>query len=423
MSPIDDCFFNEVRELHKIDIEYLDTDFPKENIFVRWLRETSSFARLMRNSVVLKNKTILSNWNFKPVGLWKKLFSLSNILFGSVFSVSYYIILKIEYLVKRCWSKKIVFKFEELLKEKEIETIFITHQRVAQVMPICIAARNLNITIVSVIYSWDNLPKARLNVFADKYLVWSDFMKYEMSLYYPEISSNSIVVTGTPQFEFYLNKDLLIDRHEFAITWGLDPCKKWILYSGGDILTSPFDYKYLEDVLLSILMNENIQLIFRRSPADFSNRFDKLIDEYRGKLFAIDPLCYKNDNWVFNIPLYADLKVLMNLTAHCELAINVGSTVAFDFVNFDKPTIYINYNRLNRGNWNINTINKFQHFRSMPSRDSVVWLNDVNEWENTINNILKYPNDMAKDRNIWYTKINKIDNLKASEKIANLLLI
>jgi hypothetical protein len=41
-------------------------------------------------------------------------------------------------------------------------------------MPICIAAKELNIPVITAIYSWDNLPKARLAVQADKYIVWSD---------------------------------------------------------------------------------------------------------------------------------------------------------------------------------------------------------------------------------------------------------
>ena len=58
---------------------------------------------------------------------------------------------------------------------------------------------------ITFIFSWDNLPKARLAVEADLYLVWSQWMKDEMRDYYPEISEEKVKLVGTPQFEFYLD--------------------------------------------------------------------------------------------------------------------------------------------------------------------------------------------------------------------------
>jgi hypothetical protein len=280
----------------------------------------------------------------------------------------------------------------------------------------------LGIPVITVIYSWDNLPKARLNVVADKYLVWSNYMKEEMGLYYPEISQEKVLVCGTPQFEFYMKKNLIIERRKFATHYGLDENKKWILFSGGDTRTSPFDPNYLNDLLLALKGESNIQVIFRRSPADFSNRFDEVIVNHSGKLIVIDPAWQNKNNWAHNIPLIEDFNLLVNIAEHCELAINVGSTIAHDFANFNKPTIYINYDSITNTKWSVKMVNNFQHFKSMPSKNSVVWINHMNEWVDKIKDTIEQPNNVALDRITWYNKINLVDKISASEKIANLLL-
>lgn len=142
----------------------------------------------------------------------------------------------------------------------------------------------MNIPTATVIYSWDNLPKARLALRADNYLVWSDYMKNELNLYYPEIKLEQIHVTGTPQFEFYGDSDNIIDKEVFYEKYNLDPNKKIICFSGDDTKTSPDDPSYLNDVAEEItkanLQNE-YQILLRRCPVDLSSRFDKVLDQYK----------------------------------------------------------------------------------------------------------------------------------------------
>jgi len=71
---------------------------------------------------------------------------------------------------------------------------------------------------------------------ADKYLVWSDCMKEELKLYYPEIASNQIFITGTPQFECYQHSENIIPKEAFYTRYNLDLDKKIICYSGDDVL-------------------------------------------------------------------------------------------------------------------------------------------------------------------------------------------
>ena len=248
-------------------------------------------------------------------------------------------------------------------------------------------------------------------------------MKDEMNLYYPEITQESVVITGTPQFEFYQKKELIISKEEFAVKFGLNPKKKWVMYSGGDTRTSPYDQEYLEDLTVALMNQEDVQIILRKSPADFSERFDTIIQKFENKIFVLDPVWGIGDTWSSNTPKVEDFEMLANLAFHCDLAINVGSTVAHDFANFNKPTIYVNYEQDYSSSWSVKQVNSFQHFRSMPSQSAVVFINFPEDWKETILKVINNPNEFAKDRIDWFHKINHKDDEHASKKIANILLL
>ena len=89
--------------------------------------------------------------------------------------------------------QKSIDKYFKDLEVIQPSSIFITHQRVAGLMPICLAANRLKIKTSTAIYSWDNLPKARLCVKVDYYLVWSSWMQQEMKDYYPEIEESKVL--------------------------------------------------------------------------------------------------------------------------------------------------------------------------------------------------------------------------------------
>jgi len=55
--------------------------------------------------------------------------------------------------------------------------------------------------------------------------------------------------------------------------------------------------------------------------------------------------------------------------------------MAFDFAMYNKPCIFINYDQVEKevSNWSTNTIYQFQHFKSMPNKSAVYWLNNKQE--------------------------------------------
>lgn len=424
-SPLPEVAFEEVKTLHKIEVQYKTIKFATEGILTRLFKESSTYARLLYNSRIVKNDTILVNWrkenkNFKL----RQLYSLAEVI-GLWASKKYQRILNLELQSKKYWKRSLIEHYKNELELFKPTSIFITHQRVAALMPICIAAKELDIPVITAIYSWDNLPKARLAVQADYYIVWSDYMKEEVHLYYPEIPPARVIVSGTPQFEFYFKEDLFETRATFASKCGLNPAKKWICFSGDDKTTSPNDPLYLKDVLEAI-ENDNklneIQLIFRRCPADFSDRYDSILKEYEN-IVSINPLWHTTQTgWNFFFPKYDDVKLLVNLALHCDLVINVGSTMAHDFAILNKPCLYLNYKHNENSHWSSETVYQFQHFRTMQGLDAVGWLNSAEEIAEKINLALTHPEQVGKDRKKWLEKIVQHPLEENSKKIAQVLL-
>lgn len=424
-SPLPRDAFDDVKRIHNINFIYKQIQLSPENSITRLYREATTYARLIHNSKLKDNPTILTNWrrpnySFKV----KVLYKCAEVL-GKFLSQKYSRILNFEKRSIGKIAQDSIKKYKKELQELKPTTIFITHQRVAGLMPICLAAKELSIKTVTVIFSWDNLPKARLAVKTDDYYVWSEWMKQEMTDYYPEIPEDNVKLVGTPQFEFYLDQNRIQTREDFAQTYGLDVNKKWICFSGDDITTSPYDQLFLRDVAEALNSHqEDLQLIFRRCPVDFSSRYSAVLDRFKGLIVPIDPIwnVQSETGWVGYFPKYDDINMQVNLSYHCSLVVNLGSTMAIDFATYNKPCLYLNYNPSNDSSWSTEIIYNFQHFRSMKGFKAVVWVNDKSELLKAVLSTLEAPNEIASDRKAWMQKIvlHPID--ENSAKIAKVLL-
>ncbi|GAB7256604.1 hypothetical protein [Polaribacter sp. OB-PA-B3] len=411
---------NEVKKLHKIDFEDKKNINYKESIKHKFFRETIAFARLNYNAKLVKNTTILKNWNYNRKGVQKIFYKLVQIL-GKFCSKKYSRILWLENKYEN-FSLKFSKNEIDFLKKIEPKTIFCTHQRAIKAIPIVKAANLLGIKTVGVIYSWDNIPKARLAVKTDKYLVWSKYMKEEIKLFYPEISKDRVIVTGTPQFDFYKDKSNILPKHVFFEKYNLDVKKKTICFSGDDLLTSPYDPNYLEDICEAIVKNDHekeYQIIFRRCPVDTSDRYKNILKKYADRIIPIEPAWSNNSkNWTTLYPYYEDIKILTNICAHSDFVINLGSTMAHDFAFFNKPAAYLNYNTVKDFNWDVDTIYKFQHFKSMPTKQSVYWINSKEEIFSVIKEAI---NQKYSSGTKWLKTIN-LDSDNISKNIVNNLI-
>lgn len=85
-----------------------------------------------------------------------------------------------------------------------------------------------------------------------------------------------------------------------------------------------------------------------------------------------------------------DIKLQTNIIRHSFMVINVGSSMVFDYIAYNKPCAYINYNpKVIDLKKDIHKIYKYVHFRSMPSAKAVLWLNSKEEIAEKIYKVLQ----------------------------------
>ncbi len=311
---------------------------------------------------------------------------------------------------------------KDVLEHEKPLMVFSTNQRPAVAIAPIMAAKDLNIPTATFIFSWDNLPKATLVIETDYYMVWSSYMKKELLKYYPNIKEEQVIVTGTTQFENHTTTLDTISRDKFFKTHGLDTSKKYICFSGDDVTTSPDDPQYLKDVAQAVnelnYKGNNIGVVFRRCPVDFSDRYDAVINQYKEIIRPINPMWKRiSESWNTILPSKEDMVLQQQTIQHTEMVINLGSSMVFDYAAYNKPCAFINYDVANKKiqDWSVEKIYKYVHFKSMTSKESVIWLNNPSEIASKIETALNHKTNTVNHAKDWF----KIINLHPLENASN----
>ncbi len=396
---------------------------------MKFVRELAYFARLHRNSQLKNNQAIWLNWiKLKhPKGI-RKVYYNALMFLGKIVGKS---IKKIEKLEKKyeqlSLQTPLALAYKLILTTSNPDIIFCTHQRSLEAGLMIAVANSLNIKTSTAIYSWDNLPKSRITFYADHYIVWSNFMHQEMVDYFPDVAKDKVEITGTPQFEFYLDESKIWSSQQFYDYFKVPQNKKLICFSGND-LSSPNDQYYLQDILEALNTlpeNEQPHVMFRRAPSDFSGRFASIIEKYQHLVSIHDPnwITTNKDDFSSTFPTVHDVEILTNLCYHTQLVINIGSTMGVDYAHFNKPALYMNYHQPYNQDWyDIKFIYSLEHFRTLDGLDAVIWVNHKKEILEKISNGLSHPNDFATDRLKW-KKLLTNDITNASKTIAQKLIL
>jgi hypothetical protein len=313
--------------------------------------------------------------------------------------------------------------FETVLRRTKPDVVFCTHQRASLAVPAMLAARRLGIPTATFVYSWDNLPKGRMAVPADRFLVWSDHMKAELLRYYPEVEPHRVEAVGTPQFEPYFDRRLIRPREAFLRGLGLDPARPVVCFSGDDRSTSPCDPSYLADLaeaLRSIDPARRPQLLFRRCPVDRSDRYREVLQTFP-EIVASDPLWTgaARADWTGVVPDPDDLALLSNVVHHCDLVVNVASTMAMDFAMVGKPAVYLAYEPAppaSAGGWRAADLYRLPHLRTVHELQPVHWVRARDRLADTVAHALSHPEQLATARAAWIRRHVQLPVEGASER-------
>lgn len=322
------------------------------------------------------------------------------------------------------------------LREMQPDLVFCTHQRASTATPWMAVARELGIPTATFVFSWDNPPKGRMAVAADEVLVWGEAMREELQVYEPSRSKETLHVVGTPQFEPYFEATSR-SRTEFCVDHGLDPNRPIVCFSGGDYASSPRDPDYLADLALALRGEERgsrAQILFRRSPADTSDRHRRVLERFP-EIAECPPLWLAPTvgDWQHVMPTAEDLRLLNEVVQHCDTVVNVGSTMALDFALQDKPSLYVAYEPSGEGgppepegsfgaNWSLLEAYRLPHFRLVHELDPVVWVRSRDDLALSVATVLEGNDGTELARAAWIERLLTAPLQEASERIACTLL-
>ena len=333
---------------------------------------------------------------------------------------------KLREKLKASERKSVFYKHcKDVLESEKPDLVFCTNQRPVNAIAPLTAAQDVGIPTSTFIFSWDNLPKATMVVEPDFYFVWSGYMKEELINYYPFINSDSIFITGSPQFEPHFNLKLRKPREEFFGENNLDLNKEYICFSGDDITSSPDDPHYLQNVAEAIeSLNKDgetkLGILFRRCPVDFSDRYDNVLEKHKHLIIPVAPKWKQvGENWNSILPTQEDIGLQVNTILHTKAVINLGSSMVFDFAVFGKPCLFLHYNVEHKKDesWSIEKVYNFVHLRSMPNRNEVIWLKSKEEIGTKLETALENSHKTVQKAKVWFNKINIAPAETASQRI------
>jgi hypothetical protein len=95
-SPLPHEAFHDIKDLHNITFNYSQIELLPETPLTRLYRESTSYARMLHNSRLKRNETILTNWRPQTYNLKVKILYAAAKILGNLFSRDYKRILKFE---------------------------------------------------------------------------------------------------------------------------------------------------------------------------------------------------------------------------------------------------------------------------------------------------------------------------------------
>jgi len=217
-------------------------------------------------------------------------------------------------------------------------------------------AKHYGAKIVSYILSWDNTTVRGLGVnLYDKIIAWSPIMKKELEELH-RIPTHKISVDGVPHYDFYANDSTNdLSKSDLASLMGFS-VEKRILFLATKSPNGYLNNLDIADIICQSISDkelpEECYLIVRLHPIYFNRKngqyvfkkeleeCQRLIEKYGTKYIGIDyPVMLKSDLNLF-MPDSEIIK-LKAILQHCDIVINMFSTMNIEASLFNKPTINV----------------------------------------------------------------------------------
>jgi hypothetical protein len=206
------------------------------------------------------------------------------------------------------------------------------------------AAKRLNIPVLALVTSWDNISiKERMVLSYDGYIVWSPRLKEELLRAYPASRNVPIYTVGAPQFDVFFQQRRYQSRAAFCESLGFDPSRSIIVHALG--VANGVDESHGALDLARRLRRGDLgdaQLIVRPHP--FHNHV-----ELRSQFAEFGPRVtvqqYGDPNEARNLRSQDDEEITdwVNTFRHADVVVHLSSSVAIDAALFDRPSVCMDY--------------------------------------------------------------------------------
>ena len=207
--------------------------------------------------------------------------------------------------------------------------------------PLLKAARIQNIPILCAVSSWDNLTgKGAMLVIPDELLVWNPIMQEE-AIRYHGLPRDRVTIVGVPQFDRYVDSNLVLPRTQFARSLGFKPEQRLITYATSPQTISDQSVHFINVLLKGVQAQRwgDSILLVRVHQRDTRELYDQL----KGQPRVLVDLSGRTSEHMDWDPNEADLVRLASTMAHSDVVINIASTITIDAACFDTPSINIYY--------------------------------------------------------------------------------
>lgn len=293
--------------------------------------------------------------------------------------------------IKKFIKSKNIDQFDKLFEELKPEIVFNTsHSHSVNAEKVMMAAKKNNIKTVAFLFSWDNLTsQGRIFPQYDYYFAWNSKIKNDLLKIYPESVAENVFISGTTQFSSHFMDKFKMSRKIFLEKLGLNEDDKYILYSAGmshHVPHEPYVIERISNIINSI--NPNIKLVVRTYAKDKPGIYDDLKSRR-------PDIIIPNVSWEKNYatPLIDDAFFYSNLLLHCDIGINIASTVSLELCMLNKPSINIGYNppEINVYPYDYTRYYEFDHYKPIAKSGAVDVVKNEEELKTSIIKYLKNP--------------------------------
>jgi hypothetical protein len=192
------------------------------------------------------------------------------------------------------------------------------------------------------ILSFDNLTtRSWIPTVFQQYLLWNRHNVEQLRRGYPESSESQVEIVGSPQFDFYRDTKYLWPENEWRRNLGLTAGRPVILFGGGFYGCAPHEPQFLQQLDQAIeqktIPGDPI-ILFRRHPVDPIERWKPVL-EGASHVVHDDPWKLGRDVLGHANVRHEDIAKLASSLYHCNVHVNVASSMSVDGAIMDRPQV------------------------------------------------------------------------------------